>query len=115
MKNSQKPQKIDSEISPKKDNEEFLQNKKKKRGTTDLSVEALPKGKLRTKDSSTSEMVKSSTMSSSKAKREKQSGWLAVLILLYYTTLSQVFILKYKVMKEKYAMIFSCFDIKRQT
>ena len=73
MKNSQKPQKIDSEISPKKDNEEFLQNKKKKRGTTDLSVEALPKGKLRTKDSSTSEMVKSSTMSSSKAKREKQS------------------------------------------
>lgn len=73
MKNSHKPQKIDSEISPKKDNEEFLQNTKKKRGTTDLSVEALPKGKLRTKDSSTSEMVKSSTMSSSKAKREKQS------------------------------------------
>uniref|UniRef100_A0A8C6I1T9 ESF1 nucleolar pre-rRNA processing protein homolog n=1 Tax=Mus spicilegus TaxID=10103 RepID=A0A8C6I1T9_MUSSI len=73
VKNSHKPQKIDSEISPKKDNEEFLQNTKKKRGTTDLSVEALPKGKLRTKDSSTSEMVKSSTMSSSKAKREKQS------------------------------------------
>ena len=32
MKNSQKPQKIDSEISPKKDNEEFLQNKKKRKG-----------------------------------------------------------------------------------
>lgn len=71
MKNSHKSQKIDSEISPKKDSEEFLQNTKKKRDTTDLSV-SLPKGKLRTKDSSTSEMVKSSTMSS-KAKREKQS------------------------------------------
>ncbi|XP_021048699.1 ESF1 homolog [Mus pahari] len=73
VKNSHKPQKIDSEISPKKNSEEFLQNTKKKRGTTDLHVDALPKGKLRTKDSRTSEMVKSSTMSSSKAEREKQS------------------------------------------
>lgn len=74
MKKSHKSQKIDSEISPKKDSEEFLQNTKKKSGTTDLSVEeALPKGKLRTKDSSTSEMVKPSTMSCSKAKKEKQS------------------------------------------
>ncbi|XP_052039701.1 ESF1 homolog [Apodemus sylvaticus] len=73
MKNSHKSQKIDSEISPKKDSEEFLQNTKKKRDTTDLSVKALPKGKLRTNESSTSEMVKSSTMSCSKAKREKQS------------------------------------------
>lgn len=72
-KNSHKSQKIDSKISPKKDSEEFLQNTKKKRDTNDLSVEALPKGKLRTKDSSTTEMVKSSTVSCSKAKREKQS------------------------------------------
>ncbi|XP_032760198.1 ESF1 homolog [Rattus rattus] len=72
MKNSHKSPKIDSEVSPK-DSEEFLQSRKKKRDTTDLSVEALPKGKLRTKDSSTSAMVKSSTVSGSKAKREKQA------------------------------------------
>lgn len=72
MKNSHKFQKIGSEVSPK-DSEEFLQSRKKKRDTTDLSVEASPKGKLRTKASSTSAMVKSSTVSGSKAKREKQA------------------------------------------
>lgn len=72
MKNSHKSQKIGSEVSPK-DSEEFLQSRKKKRDTTDLSVEASPKGKLRTKASSTSAMVKSSTVSGSKAKREKQA------------------------------------------
>lgn len=72
MKNSHKSPKIDSEVSPK-DSEESLQSRKKKRDTTDLSVEASPKGKLRTKDSSTSAMVKSSTGSGPKAKREKQA------------------------------------------
>ncbi|XP_034352359.1 ESF1 homolog [Arvicanthis niloticus] len=72
-KNSHKSQKIDSEISPKKNSKDFLQNTKKKRSTTNLSVEAVPKGRLRTKDSSTTEMVKSSTVSCSKSKREKQS------------------------------------------
>lgn len=72
MKNSHKSPKIDSEVSPK-DSEESLQSRKKKRDTTDLSVEALPKGKLRTKDSSTSAMVKPSTGSGPKAKREKQA------------------------------------------
>lgn len=72
MKNSHKSPKIDSEVSPK-DSEESLQSRKKKRDTTDLSVEASPKGKLRTKDPSTSAMVKSSTVSGSKAKREKQA------------------------------------------
>ncbi|XP_059117500.1 ESF1 homolog [Peromyscus eremicus] len=73
MKNLCKSQKIDSEISPKKDSEEFLQNTKKKRSITDHSADSLPKGKSRTKDSSTSETVKSPTITCSKAKREKQS------------------------------------------
>ncbi|OBS72334.1 hypothetical protein A6R68_13089 [Neotoma lepida] len=73
MKNLCKSQKVDSEISPKKDSEEFLQNTKKKRSITDHSADSLPKGKPRTKDSSTSEIVKSPTITCSKAKREKQS------------------------------------------
>ncbi|XP_028739408.1 ESF1 homolog [Peromyscus leucopus] len=73
MKNLCKSQKIDSEISPKKDSEEFLQNTKKKRSITNYSADSLPKGKQRTKDSSTSEIVKSPTITGSKAKREKQS------------------------------------------
>ncbi|XP_036042545.1 ESF1 homolog isoform X2 [Onychomys torridus] len=73
IKNLCKSQKIDSEISPKKDSEEFLQNTKKKRSITDQSADSLPKGKPRTKDSSTSETVKSPTITCSKAKREKQS------------------------------------------
>ncbi|XP_006983740.1 ESF1 homolog [Peromyscus maniculatus bairdii] len=73
MKSLCKSQKIDSEISPKKDSEEFLQNTKKKGSITNHSADSLPKGKQRTKDSSTSEIVKSPTITGSKAKREKQS------------------------------------------
>ncbi|XP_051039237.1 ESF1 homolog isoform X1 [Phodopus roborovskii] len=73
MKNSCKSQKIDSEISPKKDSEEFPQNKKGKKNITNHSTDSLPKGKPRTKDSSSSEIVKSPTVACSKAKKEKQS------------------------------------------
>nr|XP_048311404.1 ESF1 homolog [Myodes glareolus]XP_048311405.1 ESF1 homolog [Myodes glareolus] len=73
MKNLCKSQKINSEISPKKDSEEFPQNTKKKRNITDHNTDSLPKEKPRTKDSSTSETVKSPTVTCSKAKREKQS------------------------------------------
>lgn len=132
MKNLCKSQKINSEISPKKDSEEFPQNTKKKRNITDHSTDSLPKEKPRTKDSSTSETVKSPTITCSKAKREKQSGWLGVLILLYYTILlcsfkhvnsnyfcsmmrtDKCFILKYITMKETICMISACFDTRRQ-
>ncbi|KAK7810295.1 hypothetical protein U0070_019323 [Myodes glareolus] len=73
MKNLCKSQKINSEISPKKNSEEFPQNTKKKRNITDHNTDSLPKEKPRTKDSSTSETVKSPTITCSKAKREKQS------------------------------------------
>ncbi|XP_038186641.1 ESF1 homolog [Arvicola amphibius] len=73
MKNLCKSQKVNSEISSKKDSEEFPQNTKKKRNITDHSTDSLPKGKPRTKDSSTPEIVKSPTITCSKAKREKQS------------------------------------------
>ncbi|XP_057637915.1 ESF1 homolog [Chionomys nivalis] len=73
MKNVCKSQKANSEISPKKDSEEFPQNTKKKRNITDHSTDSLPKGKPRTKNSSTPEIVKSPTITCSKAKREKQS------------------------------------------
>ncbi|XP_026644249.1 ESF1 homolog [Microtus ochrogaster] len=73
MKNVCKSQKVNSEISPKKNSEEFPQDTKKKRNITDHSTDSLPKGKPRTKDSSTPEIVKSPTSTCSKAKREKQS------------------------------------------
>lgn len=49
MKNC-KSQKMSSEISAKKDGEEFLQNTKQKRDILDHTVDSLPKGELRTKD-----------------------------------------------------------------
>ncbi|XP_041526383.1 ESF1 homolog [Microtus oregoni] len=73
MKNVCKSQRVNLEISPKKDSEEFPQDTKKKRNITDHSTNSLPKGKPRTKDSSTPEIVKSPTITCSKAKREKQS------------------------------------------
>ncbi|KAH0514627.1 ESF1-like protein [Microtus ochrogaster] len=73
MKNVCKSQKVNSEISPKKYSEEFPQDTKKKRNITYHSTDSLPKGKPRTKDSSTPEIVKSPTITCSKAKREKQS------------------------------------------
>ncbi|ERE71149.1 putative ESF1 like protein [Cricetulus griseus] len=73
MKNLCKSQKIGSEISPKKDSEEFLENTKRKKNIIDHSADSLQKGKARTKDSSTSEIVKSPTAACSKTKREKQS------------------------------------------
>lgn len=127
MKNLCKSQKINSEISPKKDSEEFPQNTKKKRNITDHNTDSLPKEKPGTKDSSTSEIVKSPTITCSKAKREKQSGWLGVLILLYYTILlcsfkhvnnnyfcsmmrtDKCFILKYITMKETICNDFCLF------
>lgn len=73
MKNVCKSQKVNSEISPKRDSEEFPQETKKKRNITDHSTNSLPKGKPRAKDPSTPEIVKSPTITCSKAKREKQS------------------------------------------
>ncbi|KAL1787073.1 ESF1-like [Sigmodon hispidus] len=73
MKNVCKSQKIDSEISSKKNSEEFLKNTKKKRNIADHSTDSLPKGKPKSKDSSTSEVVTSPTITCSKTKREKQS------------------------------------------
>ncbi|XP_049990270.1 ESF1 homolog [Alexandromys fortis] len=73
MKNMCKSQKVNSEISPKKDSEKFPQDTKKKKNITDHSTDSLSKGKPRTKDSSTPEIVKSPTITCSKAKREKQS------------------------------------------
>ncbi|CAO2578583.1 ESF1 homolog [Lemmus lemmus] len=73
MKNLCKSQKINSEISPKKDSEELPQNTKKKRNIADHGTDSLPKGKPRTKDSSSPETVKSPAITCSKTKREKQS------------------------------------------
>ncbi|XP_051000701.1 ESF1 homolog [Acomys russatus] len=72
VKKTSKSQKIDSEVNPKKDSEEFLLNTKKKRSITNLCADTSPKGKLRTKDPRTSEIVES-PRTSSKAKRDKQS------------------------------------------
>ncbi|XP_048204733.1 ESF1 homolog [Perognathus longimembris pacificus] len=74
MKTSCKSKTIDSEISPKKDSGEFTQKStKKKRNVIEHSTDTFPKGKLRTADLSTSEIVKSPKISCNKTKREKQS------------------------------------------
>ncbi|KAM6144303.1 ESF1 homolog [Erethizon dorsatum] len=66
--------KIDSEISPKKDNKELTQKStKEKKNIIEYSRDSFPKGKLKT-DPSTSKIVKSPKISCSKAKREKQSA-----------------------------------------
>uniref|UniRef100_A0A8C5KFU3 ESF1 nucleolar pre-rRNA processing protein homolog n=1 Tax=Jaculus jaculus TaxID=51337 RepID=A0A8C5KFU3_JACJA len=74
VKSSCKTRKIDSELSPQKDGENFIQKcTKKKRNISDRRTESLPKGKLKTLDSSTSEIVKLPTINCSKTKREEQS------------------------------------------
>lgn len=72
-KNSCRFKKIDLEISPKKDSEEFTYKSTKVKKNTECSADSFPEGKLRTVDSSTSEIVKSPKIICSKTKREKQS------------------------------------------
>lgn len=73
MKNSCQSKKVDSEINVKKDSKEFVpKSTKKKKNIIDHNADSFPKGKLRTVDSSTSEIVKASTVSS-KTRRKKQS------------------------------------------
>lgn len=74
MKNSCKSKKIDSKISPKKDNEEFTQKSAKgKKNVVRHSTDACPKGKLRTVDSGTSEIVESPKIKFSETRGEMQS------------------------------------------
>ncbi|XP_047394572.1 ESF1 homolog isoform X2 [Sciurus carolinensis] len=72
-KNSCRFKKIDLEISPKKDSEEFTYKSTKVKKNIKCSTDTFPKGKLRTVYSSTSETVKSPKIICSKSKREKQS------------------------------------------
>ncbi|XP_026253447.2 ESF1 homolog [Urocitellus parryii] len=65
--------KIDLEISPKKDSEEFTHKSTQVKKNIECSADSFPKGKLRTVDSSTSEIGKSTKIICSKTKREKQS------------------------------------------
>ncbi|XP_012866448.1 PREDICTED: ESF1 homolog [Dipodomys ordii] len=74
MKNLCKSKKIDSEISPKKNSGEFTQKSTKEKRNIEHSTDTFPKGKLRTADLSSSEIVKCPTISCNKTKREKQSG-----------------------------------------
>ncbi|XP_042522346.1 ESF1 homolog isoform X2 [Dipodomys spectabilis] len=74
MKNLCKSKKIDSEISPKKNSGEFTQKSTKEKRNTEHSTDTFPKGKLRTADLSSSEIVKCPMISCNKTKREKQSG-----------------------------------------
>uniref|UniRef100_A0A8D2AJ93 ESF1 nucleolar pre-rRNA processing protein homolog n=1 Tax=Sciurus vulgaris TaxID=55149 RepID=A0A8D2AJ93_SCIVU len=73
-KNSYRFKKIDLEISPKKDSEEFTYKSTKEKKNIECSTDTFPKGKLRTVYSSTSETVKSPKIICSKTKREKQSA-----------------------------------------
>lgn len=74
MKNSCQSKKIDSEISSRKNSEEFTQKNAKDKRNIDHSADSLSKGKLTTVDSSTSEIIKSPSTNYSKTKREKQSA-----------------------------------------
>ncbi|KAM4862759.1 ESF1 homolog [Urocitellus parryii] len=65
--------KIDLEISPKKDSEEFTHKSTQVKKNIECSADSFPKGKLRTVGSSTSEIGKSTKIICSKTKREKQS------------------------------------------
>uniref|UniRef100_A0A8C9P0F3 ESF1 nucleolar pre-rRNA processing protein homolog n=1 Tax=Spermophilus dauricus TaxID=99837 RepID=A0A8C9P0F3_SPEDA len=66
--------KIDLEISPKKDSEEFTHKSTQVKKNIECSADSFPKGKLRTVGSSTSEIGKSTKIICSKTKREKQSA-----------------------------------------
>ncbi|XP_036100287.1 ESF1 homolog [Molossus molossus] len=74
MKNSCKSKEIDSKISPKKDNEEFIPKcTKVEKSNVQHNTDSCPKGKLRTADAGTSEIVKSPKMKHSETRREMQS------------------------------------------
>ncbi|KAM7125454.1 ESF1 homolog isoform 1-T2 [Molossus nigricans] len=74
MKNSCKSKEIDSKISPKKDNEEFIPKcTKVEKSNVQHNTNSCPKGKLRTADAGTSEIVKSPKMKHSETRREMQS------------------------------------------
>ncbi|XP_014645555.1 PREDICTED: ESF1 homolog [Ceratotherium simum simum] len=74
MKNSCKSKKVDSKISPKKDNEEFTQKSTKgKKTVVQHSTDSCPKGKVRTVDSGTSKIVKSLKGKYAETGRETQS------------------------------------------
>ncbi|XP_008849307.1 ESF1 homolog [Nannospalax galili] len=74
MKNSYPSKKIDSKISVKKHNDEFMkENTQKKKNIGGHTADSFPKEKLTTVDFSTSEIVESSTVGCSKTRREKQS------------------------------------------
>lgn len=77
MKNSCKHKKVDSKISPKKDREELTpKSTKGEKSNVQHNTDLCPKGKLRTVDSGTSEIVKSPKIKYSKTRREMQSGLL---------------------------------------
>lgn len=75
MKNSCKSKKEDSKISPKKDSEKFIaENTKKKKNIVQRNTDSRPKGRPRTVDLGTSEIMKSPKSKYSETKREMQSG-----------------------------------------
>lgn len=74
MKNSCKSKKEDSKISPKKDSEKFIaENTKKKKNIVQRNTDSCPKGRPRTVDLGTSEIMKSPKSKYSETKREMQS------------------------------------------
>ncbi|KAM5178416.1 ESF1 homolog isoform 1-T3 [Callospermophilus lateralis] len=72
-KNIYRFKKIDLEINPKKDSEEFIHKSTQVKKNIECSADSFPKGKLRTVGSSISEIGKSTKIICSKTKREKQS------------------------------------------
>lgn len=68
---------MDSKISPKKDSEEFItKSTKQKKNNIRHSTDLCPKGKVRTMDLGTSEIVKCPKIKYSETRREVQSGLL---------------------------------------
>lgn len=73
MKNSCKPEKVDSKISPEKDSEFIPKSAKGEKRYVQLNTDSCPKERLRTIDSGTSEVVKSPKIKHSETRREIQS------------------------------------------
>lgn len=74
MKNSCKSKKVDSKISPKKDGEKFTpKSTKGKKNIAQHNTDLCPKGRLKTIDSSISEIVKSPKIKYSETRREIQT------------------------------------------
>lgn len=77
MKTSCKSKKADSKVSPKKESEKFTpESTKGKKDFVQHDTDLCPKGRLRTVDSATSEIVKSPKSKYSETRREMQSGLL---------------------------------------